>query len=292
MIVWGGSGDSSKLNTGGRYVPGTNTWAPTSTGPGVPDPRHFHTATWTGSELIVWGGTGDTPLDTGGRYAPAAEAWTATPTGANAPAPRYRHTAVWTGEEMIVWGGEPMTTEVGLYCAAGCAVPTTFWRDVDGDGHGDPAKRVEGWTCAPPAGFAANDDDCDDSNAATYPHAPEVKDGEDNQCAGDCAEGVSDCGWGVVDEVAGAASWSGTTFCWSPQAGATSYEVVRSPEPGFLSSCAVFDATRSECIDDPSAAGPGGAYYYLVRSLTPAPPGSWGQSSGGQERTGGCLPSW
>ena len=64
-----------------------------------------HTAVWTGSEMIVWGGCdGFSCLNTGGRYNPSTDSWTATST-TNAPAARYSHTAVWTGSEMIVWGG-------------------------------------------------------------------------------------------------------------------------------------------------------------------------------------------
>ena len=67
-----------------------------------------HTAVWTGSEMIVWGGQFDVRhfLNTGGRYDPGTDSWTATST-ANAPdCAEQFHTAVWTGSEMIVWGGE------------------------------------------------------------------------------------------------------------------------------------------------------------------------------------------
>ena len=63
-----------------------------------------HTAVWTGSEMIVWGGDLDNFLNTGGRYDPGTDSWTSTST-ANAPVGREAHTAVWTGSEMIVWGG-------------------------------------------------------------------------------------------------------------------------------------------------------------------------------------------
>ena len=65
-----------------------------------------HTAVWTGSEMIVWGGWGGGTnyLNTGGKYNPTTDSWTAT-SYANAPSARLRHTAVWTGSEMIVWGG-------------------------------------------------------------------------------------------------------------------------------------------------------------------------------------------
>ena len=106
MIVWGG-GDivSSSFYTGGRYNPATATWAATSTGANVPSPRYIHSAVWTGTEMIVWGGFTGTYVDTGSRYDPATDTWVATSTGSNVPAPRYAHTATWTGTEMIVWGG-------------------------------------------------------------------------------------------------------------------------------------------------------------------------------------------
>ncbi len=70
-----------------------------------PTGRTDHTAVWTGSEMIVWGGVnGMALLNTGGRYNPSTDSWTATST-TNAPAGRDAHTAVWTGSEMIVWGG-------------------------------------------------------------------------------------------------------------------------------------------------------------------------------------------
>ena len=79
-----------------------DTWTPTSTG-NAPTARELHTAIWTGSEMIVWGGC--CPAEnTGGRYNPSTDSWTATST-TNAPSAEIGHTAVWTGSEMIVWGG-------------------------------------------------------------------------------------------------------------------------------------------------------------------------------------------
>ena len=68
MIVWGG--DALTLSkTGGRYNPSTDSWMATST-TSAPDNRDYHTAVWTGSEMIVWGGDNDGPVyfNTGGRY--------------------------------------------------------------------------------------------------------------------------------------------------------------------------------------------------------------------------------
>src|SRR5262249_34786851 len=80
-----------------------DTWtgqSPTKWPPG----RCLHTTVWTGSEMIIWGGGGPTPVNTGGRYTPSTDSWMATST-TNAPSARDLHTAVWTGSEMIVWGG-------------------------------------------------------------------------------------------------------------------------------------------------------------------------------------------
>ena len=105
MIVWGGVDETSNYsNTGGRYNPTTNSWTATST-TNAPDARQSHTAVWTGTAMIIWGGdNGGVPFNTGGKYFPSTNSWTATTT-TNAPQGRSGHTAVWTGHEMIVWGG-------------------------------------------------------------------------------------------------------------------------------------------------------------------------------------------
>src|SRR5262245_40334051 len=77
----------------------TEVWTATSR-TNAPTARELHTAVWTGSEMIIWGGF----ANTGGRYDPSTDSWTATST-TNAPTGRFGHTAVWTGNEMIVWGG-------------------------------------------------------------------------------------------------------------------------------------------------------------------------------------------
>lgn len=109
MIVWGGELESREVaNTGGRYRPGAPAWTATVNAPAsdVPSPRRDHTALWTGTEMIVWGGRDELQfLSTGARYRPADDTWSPV-SAANAPQARIRHTAVWTGEEMIVWGGE------------------------------------------------------------------------------------------------------------------------------------------------------------------------------------------
>ena len=78
----------------------TNPWGGTTT-INAPSGRSSHTAVWTGTEMIVWGGSNSNP---GWRYDPSTDTWTAT-SATNAPDGVSGHTAIWTGSEMIVWGG-------------------------------------------------------------------------------------------------------------------------------------------------------------------------------------------
>ena len=73
--------NAADFNTGGRYNPDTDSWTATST-TNAPSARDLHTAVWTGSEMIVWGGEDRiSVLNTGGRYcAQSGPTPTATPT--------------------------------------------------------------------------------------------------------------------------------------------------------------------------------------------------------------------
>jgi N-acetylneuraminic acid mutarotase len=66
--------------------------------------RGFHTAVWTGTDMLVWGGGySSTVKNDGASYNYATNKWTtiATPT----LAARRQQAGVWTGSKMIVWGG-------------------------------------------------------------------------------------------------------------------------------------------------------------------------------------------
>lgn len=109
MLVWGGLGDSVELASGGRLACDANgiptTWSAMST-VGAPSARTGHSAVWTGSKLIIWGGqNGGVNLNDGAIYDPAANTWTALPS-TGAPSSRSYHVAVWSGSEMLVFSGE------------------------------------------------------------------------------------------------------------------------------------------------------------------------------------------
>jgi N-acetylneuraminic acid mutarotase len=123
MIVWGGFTDAhsryagghadAQLNSGGAYNPNTDTWRRLSTR-GTPARRCWHSAVWTGKEMIVWGGgNGSRGFNDGGRYDPATDTWQPISTK-EAPCARVHHVAVWAAQgnehgcgagDMIVWGG-------------------------------------------------------------------------------------------------------------------------------------------------------------------------------------------
>lgn len=100
LILSASANNPAMLSAGyqrvGQTLLGEN-WLPYGT-VGEPSPRTGHSAVWTGSEMIIYGGSN------GARFNPTSNTWTALPTS-GAPSPRGYHVAVWTGSEMIVWSG-------------------------------------------------------------------------------------------------------------------------------------------------------------------------------------------
>ena len=65
---------------------------------------------------------------------------------------------------------------------------TSFYRDLDGDGYGSIASgSIQ--ACTAPAGYVANNNDCNDGNASVHPGSPEI-----------CGNGIDDNCNGIVDE--------------------------------------------------------------------------------------------
>jgi hypothetical protein len=129
LIIWGGAKFGSRdrvecYGDGGIYDPALDTWSPVSP-VNAPSPRRGHSAVWTGSEMIVWGGMssdeieyyeGDTYFSSqvyedGAIYNPSSQSWRPM---AAAPMGLHGHTAVWTGTEMIVWGDASMSSNTGM----------------------------------------------------------------------------------------------------------------------------------------------------------------------------------
>jgi putative metal-binding protein/Kelch motif protein/galactose oxidase-like protein len=143
MLVWGGSKPSGTGGTiffadGARYHPATGTWTAMSTS-GAPTARRLHTAVWTGTRMLVFGGDhSGGAFNTGGQYDPSTDTWTVMSTS-DGPSSRRGHTAVWTGADMIVWGGqgdaEEFRNDGGHYDPV-----TDVWIPI-GPGEGAPVAR-------------------------------------------------------------------------------------------------------------------------------------------------------
>ena len=104
MIVWGGVEAGFVVHgTGARFEPATSAWTPTPA-LGAPAARAGHVAVWSGTEMVVWGGTDNlTLLASGARYDPVGDSWSAVP-----PLPQARAglAAVTLGGSIYALGGE------------------------------------------------------------------------------------------------------------------------------------------------------------------------------------------
>ncbi len=139
MIVWGGCEDWSTstpcYDDGAMYDPVSDTWSPMSR-EGAATERRDPASVWTGSEMIVWGGSrcrGGTELcDDGFAYNPDTNSWRALST-VGAPLPCSRR-ATWTGRYMFLTGA----TGAGLYNPS-----ANSWLRASNDSFDDP---VVAWT--------------------------------------------------------------------------------------------------------------------------------------------------
>jgi N-acetylneuraminic acid mutarotase len=110
--------------------------------------RIYHSAVWTYSEMIVWGGGSEHQFyNDGGIYDPAKDAWKPV-SETNAPSGRWGHAAVWTGREMLVWGGRSSfapsdhKNDGGLYDPA-----TDTWRPMSTVGAPEARSQMAAvWT--------------------------------------------------------------------------------------------------------------------------------------------------
>ncbi len=106
LILWGGNlGAALVHGDGAAYDPAAGTWRELPPAPAGFGPRLWHSAVWTGAEMLLWGGYVEGPDDVEGvAYDPVTDRWR--PLASVGEPHRWLHTAVWTGREMVVWGGE------------------------------------------------------------------------------------------------------------------------------------------------------------------------------------------
>ena len=68
---------------------------------------------------------------------------------------------------------------------------TTWQRDADFDGAGDPDVSIEDCVGEPPLGYTDNSDDCDDYNVSVHPGQTESCNGVDDDCDGQVDNGAA-----------------------------------------------------------------------------------------------------
>jgi hypothetical protein len=143
LVVWGGRGLGGRVSAafgdGAAFDPAANRWRPLATA-AAPPPRAWHTAVWSGREVLIWGGVDPAGGGAGGgaAYDPAADRWRALP-AAGAPRARRYHTAVWSGTEMLVWGGNTPGGDGALADGAAYSPERDRWRALSASGA--PAGR-------------------------------------------------------------------------------------------------------------------------------------------------------
>ncbi len=79
---------------------------------GLGEGRIRHSAVWTGTELLIWGGSSSDglgtnfPVATGIRFNPVTNTWKLLADPPAAFAAREQHSAVWADGVMVIWGGK------------------------------------------------------------------------------------------------------------------------------------------------------------------------------------------
>ena len=146
MLVWGGescagaacpSDQSPHLGDGAAYNPTTDRWRKLASSP--LSGREAAATAWTGSEMLVWGGTtGTTLLADGAAYDPVKDRWR--PLARSPLAPRTASASAWTGKELVVWGGSDLA-DGAAYDPA-----TDAWRPIAASPLTGRSSTVTAWT--------------------------------------------------------------------------------------------------------------------------------------------------
>jgi hypothetical protein len=106
VFIWGGSDSSGAvLDSGAIYNPMDDSWVAVTKDANTLTARIFATAVWTGSVVVVFGGsdaTGATPYKDAAFYDPAQKAWSPLPVASKA---RSSALGFWDGTRALFWGG-------------------------------------------------------------------------------------------------------------------------------------------------------------------------------------------
>lgn len=121
FLAWGGGSGYAEFKfsaAGGMFDPETNDWDPIAKAPIAG--RHAPAFAWSGTELLVWGGSGEAVTEKdgsshsrlftdGAAYNPTSNTWRKLPESPLAG--RYGEHSFWTGSEMLIVGGHTFATD-------------------------------------------------------------------------------------------------------------------------------------------------------------------------------------
>jgi hypothetical protein len=118
VLTWGGGCCGDDVAGGAAYTPSTDTWSRLPAGPLAG--RQRTTGAWTGSELVIVGGsTADGAVFTdAAAYNPTTRSWRRLP---DLPEPRTGATVTWNGRELLVVGGHGRSSDQAQPYADGVA---------------------------------------------------------------------------------------------------------------------------------------------------------------------------
>jgi N-acetylneuraminic acid mutarotase len=133
VLAWGGGCCGENSATGAAYDPRSDTWRSI---PASPLAGRHTSGVWTGTELIIVGGTGEEVVGNtvqgkifadAAAYNPDTRSWRRLPP---VPAPRMGATVTWTGEEVVVVGGERAWNAVSYADGYAYDPATNRWRHL------------------------------------------------------------------------------------------------------------------------------------------------------------------
>ena len=165
-------------------------------------------------------------------------------------------------------------------------VGSSYYPDTDGDGHGQQGARPE-TACTPPEGYVASNDDCDDTNPATYPGAQELCNGLDDDRDGQTDEEGATVYHEDRDHDGYGDPASAVTACAPPVgfvADASDCDDARSDvHPGATETC---NATDDDCdgqIDeDATIVAVAGGIFHSLGLCSDGTVWAWGNNDMGQ----------
>ena len=151
MLIWGGASTfgATHFYSGVLvYDLTSDSWSSVNAA-GEPAGRQQHSAVWTGTEMIVWGGsTTNSYHSDGGRFNPQTNTWSSMST-VNSPPTLYNHISVWTGSEMLIFGGQHRLDQFStpsVYTLGKAYNPVTdTWRDFDISAFSARVNSIAAW---------------------------------------------------------------------------------------------------------------------------------------------------